>query len=99
MTDTPPSVRALFRGMLLARSGEERLKMGCDMFDCAMALARAGIDANYRPETVSELSARLFEHVYRDLDPAITLRVVERLAGRSRLETLDASVDSRILDP
>lgn len=32
MIDTPPAVLAMYRRWLLARSGEERLKMGSEMF-------------------------------------------------------------------
>jgi len=31
MTDTPPEVMQKYRAMLLGRSPEERLKMGCSM--------------------------------------------------------------------
>ena len=43
MNDTTPEIDALFRSMLLQRSGEQRLRMACSMFDTAKALATASI--------------------------------------------------------
>jgi hypothetical protein len=43
MNDPTPEVEALFRSMLLQRSGEERMRMACSMFDTAKALASASI--------------------------------------------------------
>lgn len=43
MTDTPPEVMERYRAMLLARSPEQRLKMGCSMGATARALVRASV--------------------------------------------------------
>jgi len=43
MNDTAPDIEKRFLRMLLQRSGEERLKMGCSMHATAQALARASI--------------------------------------------------------
>ena len=43
MTDTPPEVMQRYRAMLLGRSPEERLKMGCSMGATARVLVRASI--------------------------------------------------------
>ena len=41
MKDTSPRMERKFRKMLLDRSGEERLKMGCSMHAAGQALVRA----------------------------------------------------------
>jgi hypothetical protein len=41
MNDTPAEVEQRYRRLLLQRSGEERLKMGCSMHATARALVRA----------------------------------------------------------
>ncbi len=41
--DTTPEVEALFQGWLAERSGSERVRMACDMFDAATALIGAGL--------------------------------------------------------
>jgi len=43
MNDTPAAFEDRFRKMLLKRSGEERLKMGCSMHATARALVKASI--------------------------------------------------------
>ena len=39
MNDTPEAVQHFYRTLLMARSGSERLHMGCAMFDTARASA------------------------------------------------------------
>ncbi len=43
MKDTSDALESKYRAMLLERSGEERLKMGCSMHATAQALVRASI--------------------------------------------------------
>ena len=43
MKDTPDKIQRKYRSMLLKRSGEERLKMGCSMHAAARALVLASI--------------------------------------------------------
>lgn len=43
MNDTPPQLEQKYHEMLLQRSGEERLKMGCSMHAAAQALVRASV--------------------------------------------------------
>jgi hypothetical protein len=43
MNDTDPEVEQKFVAMLMERSGEERLKMGCSMHSTAQALVRASV--------------------------------------------------------
>lgn len=45
MNDTSLKVERLLRNLLMAKSGEERLAMGCSMFDDAKAIALAGLRA------------------------------------------------------
>jgi hypothetical protein len=40
MKDTPPDIEERYRVMLMARTGEERLIMGCAMRDTARAKRR-----------------------------------------------------------
>lgn len=43
MNDTSPAFQDRFRRMLLRRSGEERLKMGCSMHATARTLVKVSI--------------------------------------------------------
>jgi hypothetical protein len=43
MNDTPPEIERKYLEMLMERSGEERLKMGCSMHSTARALVKASV--------------------------------------------------------
>jgi hypothetical protein len=68
MNDTSPEMDARYRNMLMQRSGEERLKMGCAMFETARALVEASIreqDPQATPEAVRKgLFLRFYGHEF-----------------------------------
>jgi len=68
MKDTPPEIEARYRDMLMQRSGEERLKMGCAMRETARALVEASIreqDPRATPEAVRKgLFLRFYGHEF-----------------------------------
>ncbi len=71
MKDTSPEVERKFREMLLQRSGEERLKMGCSMHAMAQALVRASVLERDPQASPATLRRALFLRFYsRDFDPA-----------------------------
>ena len=68
------------RELLMQRSGSERLRMTCDMFDCARALVVAGIRATDPDINASELRVKIFERLYGDdFDPDARARIIVRL--------------------
>ena len=68
--DTSILVERRYRRMLLARSGAERLKMGCAMFDASRALMRAGLRQREGLTDPVEVRAQLLVRTYaEDLDP------------------------------
>ncbi len=64
MTDTPIEMAERFRSMILARSGEDRLKMGCSMHETAQALVIASLKENTSNLTRDELRRGLFLRFY-----------------------------------
>jgi len=60
MDDTDPATRELHRRLLMEKSGVERLKMGCDMFDSAVAIARASLKGCDEAEIREKLLERLY---------------------------------------
>ncbi len=71
MNDTTPEIDALFRSMLLQRSGEERLRMACSMFDTAKALATASIREKHPDISQPDLRQALFLRFYgHEFSPA-----------------------------
>jgi hypothetical protein len=62
MNDTPKDVQDLFRTLLMQRSGEERLKMGCDMFSTSRAIIRSSLEGKGLSKT--EMAVQLFIRTY-----------------------------------
>ena len=81
MKDTPSEMDARYRSMLMQRSGEERLTMGCAMRDTARALAEASIreqDPQATPETVRKgLFLRFYGHEFDVESRAKILAAIE----------------------
>jgi hypothetical protein len=71
--------------MLLKRSGEERLKMGCSMHATAQALARASIFERHPGARPADLKRLLFLHFYgTDFEPEMRKRIALALSKNSR---------------
>jgi hypothetical protein len=68
MNDTSSEMDVRYRDMLMQRSGEERLTMGCAMRETARALVEASIleqDPQAAPETVRKgLFLRFYGHEF-----------------------------------
>ncbi len=64
MNDTPSEIDTRYRVMLMTRSGEERLTMGCAMRETARALVEASILEQDPCATVQTLHASLFLRLY-----------------------------------
>ena len=85
MKDTSPAVERKFRGMLMQRTGAERLKMGCSMHSTAQALAKAYISEQHPDAHPRELKQRLFLHFYgADFAPQERRRILLALSARRR---------------
>jgi len=80
MTDTPPEVMGRYRAMLLARSGEERLKMAFSMNATARALIRASLLARDPQASPATLRRALFLRRYgHEFDAGERKRILARL--------------------
>lgn len=80
MTDTPPEVQRRYRELLLRRSGEDRLRMGCSMHATAQALVRASVLARDPEASPMLLRRALFLRFYgQDFDPATLGRILDWL--------------------
>lgn len=64
MNDTSPEMEKRYHTMLMERSGEERLKMGCSMYDAARAIVRSSILNENPGLTESELKEKIFLRFY-----------------------------------
>lgn len=64
MNDTQPAIDSHFRRLVMAKSGEERLRMGCSMFDAAKEIVKSAI-LDYDPGiTAVELKKEFFLRFY-----------------------------------
>jgi hypothetical protein len=64
MNDTSPDLESHYCSMIMERSGEERLKMGCSMFDAARAMMQAGILDQNPLASPTEIRRALFTQLY-----------------------------------
>lgn len=74
MNDTQEAVQDFYRTLLMCRSGADRVRMGCAMFDTARTFARANLQM--ASATEGELRVRLFVRTYAgDFDPEMVARI------------------------
>ena len=66
MNDTSPAMEQRFREMILARSGEDRLKMGCSMHATAQAIVHASLKDRLPHATPVDLQQELFLRFYAE---------------------------------
>jgi hypothetical protein len=85
--DTSHRAAALYRRLLLAKSGEQRIAMACSMFDAARAMVLAGIQAAEPMLSAAQQRIRLVERTYGgDLTPAQLARILNCLRLRDDLD-------------
>ncbi|MFH1717739.1 MAG: hypothetical protein ABIF19_10335 [Planctomycetota bacterium] len=64
MFDTHPDVAIRFRDLMMSKTGQQRLLMGCSMYDTAKKIVRSAI-YNSRPEiTDEEMKKEIFLRFY-----------------------------------
>ncbi|MFH1868531.1 MAG: hypothetical protein ABH843_06125 [Candidatus Omnitrophota bacterium] len=74
MKDTSREVEKIYNDMLLKRTPEERLKMGCSMFDLACAIIRSSFQKDI---SGNEIKQRLFLRLYgADLKEEVKKKVI-----------------------
>ena len=64
LSDTSPEMEKRYHAMLMERSGQERLEMGCSMYDAARAIVRSSILNENPGLTEGELKERIFLRFY-----------------------------------
>ena len=81
MKDTSPEMEQRFRRMMLARSGEDRLKMGRSMYETAQALIVASLKEHTPNPTRDDVRRALFLRLYGgDFDKETSENVLASLA-------------------
>jgi hypothetical protein len=64
MNDTTPEIAPLYRNLIMNKTGEERLLMGCSMYDTAKQIVRSAIYNNRPQITDEEMKKEIFLRFY-----------------------------------
>ncbi len=64
MNDTNPEIATLYRNMIMRKSGEERLLIGCSMYDTARKIVLNSIRNNHPEITNTEIKKEIFLRFY-----------------------------------
>ncbi len=64
MNDTHPEIAARFRNLMRAKSNEQRLLMGCSMFDAAKQIAQSAVYSQRPSITPEEMRKEIFLRFY-----------------------------------
>ena len=64
MNDTLQRMAARYEEMIMARLPEERLRMGCSMFDTAKQIAKSAIFARKQRTSPAEVKKEIFIRFY-----------------------------------
>ncbi|MDA0738858.1 MAG: hypothetical protein O2999_04445 [Nitrospirae bacterium] len=80
MNDTSPEMEQRFRDLILARSGEDRLIMGCSMHATAQAIVNASLKDKMPHATPVDLRRELFLRFYdEDIDQETREKIITAL--------------------
>jgi len=82
--DTSPRMERKFRAMVMKRSGEERLKMGCSMHATARALVKASVSEK---DPIAVNRALFLRFYSDDFEPKERKRILQvlRKAAKKRI--------------
>ena len=64
MNDTHPEVAARFRDLMMAKSGQQRLLMGCSMYDTAKQIVQSALRSRHPAITPEEMKKEIFLRFY-----------------------------------
>lgn len=64
MNDTHPEVAVRFRELMMGKTGQKRLQMGCSMYDTAKEIVRSSISNNRPGITEVDMRREVFLRFY-----------------------------------
>ena len=71
MHDTRPDIAAKYREMIMRKSGEERLLMGCSMYETTRKIVHSAIGHQYPGISKTEMNREIFLRFYgMEFNPA-----------------------------
>ena len=82
MLDTHPDIAVRFRNMMMHKSGEQRLRMGCSMYDAAKQIVRSAIYESHPGVTDIEMKREIFLRFYgHEFSPADRKKFITALVS------------------
>lgn len=64
MNDTHPDVAIRFRDLMMSKTGQQRLLMGCSMYDTAKQIVRSAVRNRQSGITEAEIKREIFLRFY-----------------------------------
>lgn len=64
MNDTHPDISVRFQNLMMLKSGEQRLLMGCSMYDTAKQIVRSSIYDKYPQISAGQMKKEIFIRFY-----------------------------------
>ena len=86
MNDTTPEIAARYKKLIMSKSGEERLLMGCSMYDTARKIVLSAIRNNNPAITNTEIKRQIFLRFYgHEFQPSDKEKILAKLTyGKNR---------------
>ena len=82
MNDTHPDIAIRFQNLMMRKSNEERLLMGCSMYDSARQIVRSAIYNKHPQITAGQMKKEIFVRFYGlDFSPADKKKILSVLAS------------------
>ncbi|OGW27307.1 MAG: hypothetical protein A2X59_02700 [Nitrospirae bacterium GWC2_42_7] len=86
MKDTHPSIEDKFIKMIMKKSGEERIKMGCDMNETARRLVIASVFQKDRSSSEEDIRIAILDRFYgNEVSPETKKEFIRKI--RLKLDT------------
>jgi hypothetical protein len=80
MNDTDPKIEARFNEMMMRKSGQERLKMGFDMFNMARKQVVASLKMDKSDDTSAVIKREIFLRFYGgDFSPEDQAKILAKI--------------------
>ena len=80
MNDTHPEIAAMFRDLIMQKSGEQRLMMGFSMYDTAREIVRSAVYNTNPAITEKQMKKEIFLRFYaHQFNPAEIDRILRAL--------------------
>lgn len=77
MFDTHPDIVFRYRDLMMSKSGQERLLMGCSMYDAAKQIVRSAIFNSHPGITEEEMKKEIFLRFYsKEFRPADRVKII-----------------------